>query len=170
MKIKRIQKLAAMVATIGMMLPQSAMAGQAPAASQGDVALRAGGVFVGQYVDAHGNAVAGAEVAMLAGGKAIAVTKTDKQGRFAVKGLQTGQYDVVAMNGKSTFRCWDGKAAPPNARNGALIVTGADVVAGQGGILGFVQTYPLLSAAAVTAAIAIPVGIAAADDDPPASP
>lgn len=170
MKIKTIQQLAAMVAAVGMMLPQSAMAAQPKDASQGDVALRTGGVFVGQYVDAQGAAVAGVDVAMHAGGKTVAVTKTDKQGRFAVKGLKTGQYDVVAMNQKQSFRCWDGKAAPPHARNGALIVTGSDVVTGQGGLLGFVQNYPLMSAAAVTAAIAIPVGIAAADDDPPASP
>ena len=170
MKIKTIQKLAALVATVGMLIPQTTLAAPTAAAPQGDVLLRSGGVFVGQYVDAQGNAVAGVDVAMQAAGKTVAVTKTDKQGRFAVKGLASGQYDVVAMNGKSTFRCWDGKAAPPSARNGALIVTGADVVNGQGGVLGFVQNYPLLSAAAVTAAIAIPVGIAAADDDDPASP
>lgn len=170
MKIMKIQKVAAAAAVLGMLLPHSALAANTPTASQGDVALRAGGVFVGQYVDAHGNGVADAEVAMVAGGKAVAVTKTDKQGRFAVKGLQGGQYDVLAANTKNTFRCWDGKAAPPSARNGALIVAGDNVVNGQGGILGFAQTYPLLTAASVTAAIAIPVGIAAADDDPPASP
>ncbi|TWT66741.1 hypothetical protein Pla123a_46290 [Posidoniimonas polymericola] len=169
MKIMTIQKVAAAAAMFGMMLPQATLAA-APAATQGDIALRNGGVFVGQYVDAQGNGVSGAEVAMVAGGKSVAVTKTDKQGRFAVKGLQSGQYDVVAMNSKTTFRCWEGKVAPPSARNGALIVTGDAVVTGQGGVLGFIQTYPLLTATAVTAAIAIPVGIAAADDDAPASP
>ncbi|MCA9241913.1 MAG: carboxypeptidase regulatory-like domain-containing protein, partial [Planctomycetales bacterium] len=125
-----------------------------------------------QIVNAQGAAMSGVDVAMVTGGKAVAVTKTDKQGRFAVRGVRGGQYDVVAGGGKSTFRVWASKTAPPTARNGALIVTGSDVVNGNihGGVLGFVQSYPLLTAAAVTAAIAIPVGIAASDDDPPSTP
>lgn len=168
MKIRKLQYAAAMLAMVGMMAPQAAFAAPTGSPVQGDIALRNGGVFVGQFVDAQGNGHAGVDVAMVTDGKAVAVAKTDKQGRFAVKGLHGGQYDVVAMNGKSTFRVWAPKTAPPAARNGALIVTGTDVVAGMhpGGLLGFVQCYPLLTAAAVTAAIAIPVGIAASDDDP----
>jgi hypothetical protein len=172
MKISKIQHLAAMVAAVGMAMPQAALAAPAKTAMPGDIALREGGVFVGQIVNAHGVAIAEAPVTMVSGGKAIALTRTDKQGRFAVQGLRGGQYDVVAMNGTSTYRVWAPKTAPPTARSGALIVAGEEVMSaqGHGGMLGFVQSYPLLTAAAVTAAIAIPVGIAASDDDPPATP
>lgn len=172
MKIRKLQYAAAMLAAVGMMAPQGAFAATATSPVQGDIALRDGGVFVGQFVDAQGNAQAGIDVNLVTAGKSVAAAKTDKQGRFAVKGLRGGQYDVVAMNGKSTFRVWAPRTAPPSARNGALIVTGTDVVSGihNGGIVGFVQQYPLLTAAAVTAAIAIPVAIAADDDDNPGTP
>ncbi len=172
MKIRKIQHLAAMVAALGMAMPQAAMAAPAKTVVPGDIALRDGGVFVGQIVNAQGAAIADAQVTMVTAGKAIALTKTDKQGRFAVQGLRGGHYDVVAMNGKNTYRVWAPKTAPPTARSGALIVTEEEVMnaQGHGGMLGFVQSYPLLTAAAVTAAIAIPVGIAASDDDPPATP
>lgn len=167
MKIMTIQKAAAMAAMIGLLLPQHSLAAPAKAAAPGDIALREGGVFVGQYVDAHGAALAGADVRMVVDGKTVAVSKTDKHGVFAVKGLAKGQYDVVAMGSKATFRCWEGKTAPPSARNGALIVTGDEVVNGQ-----FQNLFasPWVIGGIVAAAIAIPVAINAADDDTPASP
>lgn len=155
--------------------PIVSVAAESPRASAegfgGDVQLRDGGVFVGKLVDAHGAPLAGTDVALRYAGQRVAVAKSDQSGVFAVKGLRPGQYQVVAAGGMNTFRVWTPQTAPPGAINGALIITGPDVVNGQGGMLGFVQQYPLMTAAAVTAAIAIPVAIAASDDDdPPATP
>ncbi|TWT66742.1 hypothetical protein Pla123a_46300 [Posidoniimonas polymericola] len=167
MKIMKIQKAAALAAMVGLLLPPPAQAADAPVGAPSDIALRDGGVFVGQYVDAQGNALAGADVSVVVGGKAVAAAKTDKHGVFAVKGLEKGQYDIVAMGRKATFRCWDGKTAPPNARNGALIVTGDEVVNGQ---LRNMLANPWIVGGIVAAAVAIPVAIHNADNGSPASP
>lgn len=168
MKIMTIQKAAAVAAMIGLLLPQHSLAAPVQKAAANDIALRDGGVFVGQYVDAQGAALADADVRMVVDGRTVAVSKTDKQGVFAVKGLAKGQYDVIAMDTKATFRCWDGKTAPPSARNGALIVTGEDAMNGQLGLRGMLAN-PWVIGGIVAAAVAIPVAVHNSNDSP-ASP
>lgn len=178
MKIRSMQRAATALACVGLLMPQGAFA--APVAPQQvsqkvvsqDVALRSGGVFVGQLVDAQGKALAGSDVALLYGKDVVARTKTDKNGVFAAKGLRGGEYRVAAAGGQTTYRLWAPKTAPPAASNGALIVTGNAVMNGQypdsgGGIMTFVKDHPMLIAAGVAAAIAIPLAVA--DDDDPTS-
>ncbi|QDU87682.1 hypothetical protein Pla175_10480 [Pirellulimonas nuda] len=192
MKVTFIHKLAIALALGGMMIPQAALAAPAPVASHqavvvSDVALRAGGVFVGQVVDAHGAPLAEAGVSVRFAGKEVVSCTTDARGVFAAQGLRSGQYDVVAGGGQVTYRLWDAGAAPPTANNGALIVTGDEIISGQcggcdpcgcppggtgggaSGALGWMKSHPLLVAAGVAAAIAIPLALAD-DDDPVNTP
>ena len=176
MKITTLQRVAAAIACVGMIVPSAALSNdvpQAPAASIADVALADGGLFVGQIVDAQGAAQAETEVALLYQGKEVVRTVTDERGVFAAKGLRGGQYDVVAQGQVAPCRLWTARTAPPAARRAALIVTNYDVVNGQyggnlgssGGIIGWMQSHPLLVAGGVITAIAVPVAIAASDDD-----
>ncbi|MEM6799525.1 MAG: carboxypeptidase-like regulatory domain-containing protein [Planctomycetota bacterium] len=180
MKIRFVQRAAAAVACVGMLMPQSVLAAPAvPAASQQDIALRDGGLLVGQIVDAQGKAVAGSDVAVLLGKNEVVRTKTDKNGVFAAKGLRGGEYRVQAAGVQVAYRMWAPQTAPPAASNGALIVAGGEVISGQcnscppgygcppsggGGIVGWIKDHPLLVATGVAAAIAIPLAVADDDD------
>jgi hypothetical protein len=175
MRVITLQRLAAAIACVGMILPSAAMSNertQSPVTSGIDIALADGGVFVGQIVDAQGVAQVESEVAVLYQGKEVVRTVTDERGVFAARGMRGGQYEVVAQGCVAPCRLWAAHTAPPAARPAALIVTNVDVVNGQygslgtpGGVLGWMQSHPLLVAGAVVTAIAIPVAIAADDDD-----
>lgn len=102
MKILVAQRLATAIACLGMIIPPSAFAGTpSPVA---DVALGAGGQFVGKVVNAQGAPVAATTVSLRQAGQEVASTATDTQGSFAVQGLQGGQYEVVAENGSVVYR------------------------------------------------------------------
>lgn len=185
MKTRFLQQTAAALACAGMLLPQSVLA--APASlgpAPRDIALRTGGVMVGQVVDVQGKALADSEVAMYFGQAEVVRTKTDANGVFAAKGLRGGEYTVVAGGGQVAYRLWAPGTAPPAASNGALVITGDEVINGQcnscgpagcppaglppagggGGLVGWVKSHPLLVAGGVAAAIAIPLAVADDDD------
>ncbi len=167
MKIRFLQRLATAVACLGMLLPQAAFA--APAAQVADVALRDGGIFVGKVVSTQGAPVAATTVSIRQGANEVAQTVTNEEGVFAAQGLHNGVYQVVADKGVASYRFWSPEMAPPAANNSALIVTGNTVVNGQGGGIGtWVRNHPILVAAGVATAIAVPIAVA--DDDDPASP
>lgn len=175
MKLITLQRAAAAIACIGMIVPSAALSNEpveSPAANGVDVALADGGLFVGQIVDAQGAAQAESEVVVLYQGKEVVRTTTDERGVFAAKGLRGGQYEVMTDGCAAPCRLWTAQTAPPAARPAALIVTNVDVVNGQygsmapsGGVLGWMQSHPLLVAGIVVTAIAVPVAIAADDDD-----
>lgn len=186
MKILVTQRIAAAMACFGMLI-QPALASapivesaQAPAVA--DVALGNGGLFVGKVVNAQGAPLAKVAVSMHQAGQEVATTTTDAEGVFAVQGLRGGLYQVVSEGGVVSYRLWAPNTAPPAANQSALIVTGGDVVNGQqycppaapacppshgGGILGWMREHPILVAAGVATAIAVPLALA--DDDDPAS-
>lgn len=171
MRIKTLQRVVTAIACFGMIVPSAALSAEtAPkvATSSLDVALGEGGVFRGQVVDAHGAARAQAEVAVLYQGKEVVRTVTDERGVFAAQGLRGGQYQLVTEGQVAPFRLWTADAAPPVARPAALIVADGAIVNGQyggGGILRWMEAHPLLVAGGVVTAIAVPVAIAASDDD-----
>ena len=171
MKIRFIQRAAAAVACIGLLLPPSVQAAPATAMkTQGDIALREGGLLVGQVVDARGKALPKIDVAILQGEDEVVRSKTDKNGVFAAKGLRGGEYRVVTGGGQVAYRLWAPKTAPPAASHTALVVTGEPVVngnLGHGGLVGWVSEHPLLVAAGIATAIAVPIAVA--DDDDPSS-
>lgn len=173
MKIRLVQHVAAALACAGLLVPQSVFAAPAPAVAQviqSDVALAEGGLLVGKVVDAQAKPMVEAEVSIRQGEAEIVRTATDKNGVFAAKGLRGGEYQVVAAGGQVSYRLWAPTTAPPAANRSVLIVSGTNVIAGQhphGGIVGWVKDHPMMVAAGIAAAIAIPVALA--DDDDPSS-
>lgn len=167
MKITMAHRLAAAVACVGMLFPQATMAGAPAPLDVVDVALRDGGLFVGRVVNEHGKPFAEAEVVMMQAGEEVAKTTTDENGAFAVQGLRSGQYQVASEGGVVAYRLWAPETAPPAANATAQIVTGQTVINGQwggGGVMNFIRSHPMLVAAGVATAIAVPLAVADDDD------
>jgi len=167
MKRNSLGTMAAAVACMGMLLPPTAY-GAAPAVVGNDVALRQGGMLVGQVVDQQGVAKANSAVLILYGEQEVVRTTTDANGVFAVKGLRGGQYQLMTQDGVRVYRLWAPETAPPSARQAALIVAGDNVVRGNypgHGWVDWMKAHPYITAGTIAAAIAIPVAIAASDDD-----
>ena len=166
MKRKQFSMSLAAIACLGMLVPPSALAGQ-PANLANDVALRPGGLLVGQVVDAQGAIQAAKVVSIQYGDREVARTATDQNGVFAAQGLRGGQYQIVTDNGLSVCRLWAPETAPPSANEAAIVVTGQEVVRGNmgGDWLNWVRNHPYITAGIVAAAIAVPLAVAADDDD-----
>lgn len=168
MRIQSLQAAAVALACAGMLFQPAAMA--APQAMiTTDIALRDGGVLVGQVVDGQGVALARTPVAVLQNNKEIARVETDKQGTFAVAGLKGGVYQVASLGHQGVYRLWAAQTAPPAAKKGLIMVSG-NVVRGQGPfstVTGWISEHPLMTTAILATAIAVPLAI---DDDNPSSP
>ena len=106
-------------------------------------------------------AVANLRVALVRDGRAVALTRTDRSGRFALRNLSPGQYQVVVDGpgspSRRACRAWAHSSAPPTARAGVDIVLGEGIVRGQSlfPILSFPQTAAIAGVAA--GAIAAPI-------------
>jgi hypothetical protein len=171
MKLSQFQTTLAAIACLGMLVPPNALASP-PSNLANDVALRDGGLLIGQVVDAQGAAQAGTVVSIVYGDQEVVRTTTDQNGVFAAQGLRGGQYQIATDSGLSVCRLWAPNTAPPAAHEAAIVVTGQDVVRGQMGYGGYgnswmnwVRAHPYITAGIVAAAIAIPLAIAASDDD-----
>ena len=173
-----ISDLALGIACLGMVVPQAALAaapnGPASPAGQSDtptqssiirdIALRPGGVLVGQIVTAEGTAQAKAPVSLQQNGKELVRTATDANGFYAIKGLRGGVYHVVSRQTVETYRLWSPGTAPPAAKDAALLVEGNGVFRGQ---LGGILANPWVLTAVIATAIALPIAIS--NNDPPPS-
>jgi len=172
MKSKNLKMSAAILSCLGMLI--SPVAAAPLAAAPRDVTLHKGGVLLGQVVDAQGASVALTPVSLYSGGKEVARTRSDQTGKFTVSGLKGGVYRVVSANNQDTYRLWSPQTAPPAAQRGLMLVSGKDIVRGQGGggpfggVTNWVSQHPLMTAAAVAAAIAIPIAVD--NNNSPASP
>jgi hypothetical protein len=182
MTLKHIQTMLAAIGCIGMVCPPSALAAE-PGTTARDVALRPGGVLVGQVMNQQGAARANSPVAILQNEQQVVLTQTDANGVFAAQGLRGGQYQIVTSDGQCFCRLWAPDTAPPAAADSALVVTGQDVVRGQwvqppngyspvswgadygGRWLDWVRSHPYITAGIVAAAIAAPLAVAASDDN-----
>ena len=162
MEIRKMLKgVLVSLATLGFCLPGPLLAAgpQGPVAT--DVALEKGGVLVGQVVDNHGTGVGGAQVSVRQGSKDPIAAKTGPDGHFTVKGLRGGVYQLAAADGHGVYRLWSAGTAPPAAIHEAVLVAGNDVVRGQDepGAWKTFLTNPLVIAAVVATAIAVPVAL-----------
>ncbi len=156
------------LAVLGVCVPRPLLAAGQPTAQPvvRDVTLWQGGTLIGQVQNAQGVGKAGVPVAIYRGKQQLAVAKTDANGYFTFTGLRGGLYQLASANGVTTYRLWAAKTAPPSAQPGAIVVADQDLVRGQlGGRLGMILTHPLVIGGAVAAAIAVPIAIAANDDD-----
>ena len=151
------------VAAIGFCLPESLVAAaesRGPVAT--DVALREGGILVGQVLNSEGTGLAGIQVSVLRGGKDSVTTTTGADGRFVVKGLPGGVYQIAAAEGHGVYRLWAANTAPPAATEEAVLVAGTPVVRGQGGNAGGMKMLlanPIVIAGVVATAVAVPVAV-----------
>jgi hypothetical protein len=168
MKPYRTGIAAVTVAWLGTLLPPMALA-TAPATFVSDIALRPGGVLIGQVLDAQGKARAGAQVSIQQAGHEVVRTTSDANGIFAAQGLRGGEYQLLTEDASSVSRMWAADTAPPNARPGALLVSGQDIVRGQYGPmhtwLDWMKAHPYITAGVVAAAIAVPLAFIDDDDD-----
>jgi hypothetical protein len=163
MKTRRILNgVMVSLAAVGFLIPTPLLAGSpAPAPVVVDIALRDGGMLVGQVVNDRGTAEPGIPVSIRSQDRELAVAKTGKEGYFAFKGIRGGVYQLVADRGHGVYRVWSPGTAPPAAQEGALLVNGDQVVRGQcagGGFRSFI-TNPLVIAGIVATAVAVPVAI-----------
>lgn len=162
----RLLKRAALaLACGGMLLPPpvwQAMAAEPEAAQPAraaDVALRQGGVLMGQVVDAEGQPIKRSAVRLRQYDRDVAQSQTDAAGYFVLSGLRGGNYQIIAERSHASFRFWAPGTAPPNAQAGALIVVGDGTVRGQTGPIGYWLGNPWVIAGLIAAAVAIPVAI-----------
>lgn len=174
MKLRNIQTMLAAVACVGIACPSSTWAVE-PAVTAKDVALRPGGVLVGQVINPQGAGQAGSVVSISQNDKEVVRTTADANGIFAAKGLRGGQYQIMTQDGISFCRLWAADTAPPAATETAVVVTGQEIVRGQwapemgtsygGRWLDWVRSHPYITAGIVAAAIATPLALAADDND-----
>ena len=139
-----------------------------------DLALADGGTLRGQVVDQNGQHQRDLLVTISQRGEALAQTKTNAEGRFAVRGLRGGVYVITAGHDSTVVRAWSANAAPPAASSETLLVTsdltvrgkhhgkGGKGGAGSGGFAGGASGWALLLAAGAAAA---GIAIAVANDD-----
>ncbi len=176
MKISILNNWAAGLACLSMLL-SPALASAEVAIAPSDVVMQAGNVLVGQVVDAQGKTQPMALVTLASHEGEIARVHTDQKGNFSVPNLRGGVYSVASRGQEGTYRVWAPNTAPPVAKQGVTMVVGQDVVRGQYGntpgpftsAAQWCADHPIMCAAAIGAAIAIPIAVAD-DDDAPAEP
>lgn len=180
MTLRNVQTVLAAIACIAMVSPRPVLASE-PRSLAKDVALRPGGVLVGQITDQQGARLAGTKVSIWQNEREVVTTATDANGIFAAQGLRGGQYQLITSEGHQTLcRFWAPETAPPVATDSVMLVTGDNLVRGQWGPptmgspswaagyggrwLDWVRSHPYITAGVVAAAIAAPIAVAASDD------
>jgi hypothetical protein len=177
----RFGTTAAALACLAMLAPQPILAQQpVPAATMveaQDVALREGGLLVGQVLNREGLAQANVPVVVHMGEHEIVRSTTDQNGVFVAQGLRGGQYTIASEQGYRVCRLWAPGTAPPSAEVNAVIVQEEAVVRGQWGYYGghhgaghpwlhWMKKHPYVTAGVIAGAIAIPIAFADDDDGP----
>lgn len=159
----RSQRWTAFVALVGLLIPQLAFAaGPAPAgapSSVRDVELQKGGVLNGQLLSITGQPSAKMKMALVDRHGDARRIVTDAEGKFQIAGLRGGSYNLIVGEGGVPVRVWAQGTAPPHAQSELLMLDSVMAVRGQqGGGLGLLSN-PWFLAAALAAAIAIPIAL-----------
>jgi hypothetical protein len=166
------------LAALGVCIPSTAFAAGPPAKpAVVDVALRDGGVLLGQVVDPQGKGVQGTTVALRHYDREVVKTSTGAEGYFAVKEVRGGVYQIASGDGVGVYRLWAPGTAPPAAAEGALLVAKDTVIRGQQppaipprAQLKTFLANPLVIGGIVATAVAVPVAIHNSRSSSPASP
>ena len=127
-----IRWVLSLTAVTALLVPQLALAGN-PLPLVTDVALQDGGVLHGQLVASSGRPERTVRVVLLHDQKPIAVAETTPDGHFTMRGVRPGVHQIETNGGGGVYRLWAPRTAPPNAQQGALLVTGKEVSRGQSG-------------------------------------
>ena len=130
-RIRSVSVSLTLMACLGMLIPPAALGANPAVKRQAqqalDVSLHDGGLLVGQVVNTQGAAKGSVEVSLVHNGRELAKTKTDDQGRFAVKGVQNGTYTLATAASQVPVRAWSSQTAPPSSAIGAMLVEGTAV-------------------------------------------
>ena len=139
-----------------------------------DVSLMDHGTLHGQVVDVHGAPAGGAQITVRQGEHVVVSVQADASGRFSIRDLQGGVYQLQTDQGGGLYRLWAPGTAPPSAVQQLLVVDG-NVIRGQyrGGLAGadsgqfggmFMRLLhnPWFVGAGIATAIALPLAL---DDD-----
>lgn len=164
----RLAKAAAVsLATLGLMVPQARLMADAPQPKAEakkaavtripDLALTKGGTMTGRVCDHSGKVLEGAKVTLKQNNKVVGTTVTDKDGVYSFKNLKTGIYHPVSGNTEGVFRVWSEKAAPPSAKEHALLVMGENGARGQFGSVD--PTLVVLTAGVIAAVVLSAIAI-----------
>jgi hypothetical protein len=147
-----------------LLIPSSLLAAEDRPGLPTDVQLTEGHQLVGQYVDASGQPLAEQPLALQRGTRLIAEAITDAQGKFQFQNLHGGMYQLQSTEQIIACRCWMPGTAPPKAAKRLLVVGQQDVSRGQHP---FPEIFsnPLLIAALIAGAVAIPIAIHNSGDD-----
>lgn len=162
MKTRRlVRSVVISLATIGMCMPQVAFAAETAATpAVVDIALSDGGVLHGRVIDLQGSQVGGVPVSVKAQNRDVAMATTSADGSFAVQNLKGGVYQVAAGENQSAYRLWSAGTAPPSAKKGAIVYTGA-------GGMKMLLANPIVIAGVVATAVAVPVALANSQSSSP---
>lgn len=118
------------LASLGMIFPHGISASEQTSVRPADLKLSSTGTLAGVVVDAQGKPVQ-TSVTIRFGGMAVARTKTNASGRFAISGMRGGVHEIQAGGTRSLARVWSADAAPVSAKTAAMLVTG-NIVRSQG--------------------------------------
>jgi hypothetical protein len=160
---KRFQRWTSIVTCLSLLIPQFALGAAANNASRNvrDIELQ-NGVLVGQMMTITGQPAGEAPALLVDRHGDRREIRTDKDGNFRVAKLRGGAYVVHVGDGVVPVRLWAEGTAPPAAQESLLMLNSTTTVRGQGGGLVGLLSNPWFIAAAVAAAIAIPIAL---DDD-----
>ena len=111
--------------------PAAARAGAAETPAILDVGLGDGGTLTGQVLTGQGTPLPQSTVIVRGAGSDVTTAISDGQGRFAIRGLKGGTYEVASGGGYGVFRLWTPGASPPSAGKQVMIVAGGSVARGQ---------------------------------------
>lgn len=168
------------LAFVGFCLPATAWTADSsplPAPQIADVALRDGGVLVGQLVDGQNAPQSGVRVSLQdTQNREVGAAVTDRQGSFAISAVHAGLFQIVTPQGRQIYRIWTTNMAPPSAQQGVLLVAPGKTVRGEansepsGGVFGSPAVVGAALGAGVATAIAVPVAYGVGITKAPSSP
>ena len=140
-----------------------------------DVALNSKGELHGQLVSPSGKPESSAEVKLHSSSdkkKPATKVKTDKDGRFIIRGLRRGPCMLTVNDQSYAFRVWPEKQAPPKSiRTVALVAANVEVrgqyedAGASNSIWGMSTGAKLAVGVVIATAIAVPVALSDDDDD-----
>ena len=90
----------------------TAPSGSAQSPTISDVSLGEGGILTGQVLTGQGAPLPQSTVIVRGIGSEAITTISDPQGRFAIRGLKGGTYEVVSGGGYGVFRAVDAQCQP----------------------------------------------------------
>lgn len=151
------------LATVGMLIPQQAMA-SAPVKKSAftDIRLNEQGQLVGQAVNGSGAAMTGAKIELRKNGVVSSTVQTNEQGVFAIAAVKPGNYQLSIGERSANVRVWKGETAPPSALPQALLLVGEPVRGQYFDGLDFISLVTV--GAAVTAAVVSIVNLKETND------